>query len=282
MKYLRGNLENKMLFERKTKDRNQWQWIIYPLGALGIFFGVGTTFGMKYAFYVLGGLFILVSSMSFITHWRTQNTGFLIVALFQVSVGMLCFSAAPAIEDKSQIGITPIFIVTTYALMIAVFYHAINRKLKWRGQEILELAAMPVEDTGNNYTPRPRPTGKTEVSRTEMIRFVNFITSNLIAFVFREENRFVFVLPLPGNDTPYLLGLKKDYLNDTWVAIDFDGNVSVNITEEDYLLFKQDLNFDQLCESLGNVFIEFLALSKDGQEDRIIDRMNALRLFPLA
>ena len=93
---------------------------------------------------------------------------------------MLCFSAAPAIEDKSRLGITPIFIITTYALMIAVFYQAVNRKLKWRGQEILELAAMPVEDTGNNYTPRPRPAGKTEVSRTEIIRFVNFITSNLI------------------------------------------------------------------------------------------------------
>jgi len=270
-----------MLFERKTKDRNRWTWIIYPIGAVGIFLGTATTFGIQVAFYVMGGIFMLISSMSFITYWRTQNSGFLIVALFQVSAGMMCISVSPLIEDKSQPGLTPIFLVTTYALMIAVFYQAVNRKLKWRGQEIFELAAMPVEDTGNNYTPRPRPAGQTEVSRTEMARFVNFITENLMAFVFREENRFVFVLPLPGDDTPYLLGLKKDYLNDTWVAIDFDGNVSVNITEEDYLLFKQDLNFDQLCESLGNVFIDFLALSKDGQEERIIDRMNALRLFPL-
>ncbi len=70
-----------MLFERKTKDRNQWQWIIYPIGALGIFFGVGTTFGIPIAFYVLGSIFILFSSISFITYWRTQNAGFLVVAL---------------------------------------------------------------------------------------------------------------------------------------------------------------------------------------------------------
>ena len=140
---------------------------------------------------------------------------------------------------------------------------------------------MPIEDTSNNYTSRPRPAGQTEVSKTELIRFVDFITTNLIAFAFHEENRVVFVLTLPGNDLPYLLGLRKDYLQDTWVAIDFDGNVSVNITEEDYLLFKQDLNFDQLCESLGSLFIEFLELSKQGQEQRIIDKMNALRLFPL-
>jgi hypothetical protein len=77
-----------------------------------------------------------------------------------------------------------------------------------------------------------------------------------------------------------LLGIKKDYLEDTWVAIDYDGNISVNITEDDYLLFKQDLDFDQLCQSLGDVFIEFLELSKNGQESQIIDRMNALRLNP--
>jgi hypothetical protein len=118
------------------------------------------------------------------------------------------------------------------------------------------------------------------VNKTEMIRFVDFVVTKLIAFAFPEENRVVFVLTLPGNDLPYLLGIKKDYLDDTWVAIDYEGNISVNITQEDYLLFKQDLDFDQLCQSLGNVFAEFLEFSKNGQEARIIDMMNALRLNP--
>lgn len=270
-----------MLFERKTKDRNPWHFFIYPVLFIGGFLGLATTLGLPIALYVLGSMFILLSSMAFITFWRTQNMGFIPVALFQVFVGLLLFSIPPLIEDNSNPGLTPIIAVLMYVMMGASFYQLFNRKLRWRGQEVFEMAAMPIEDTGNNYTPRPRPAGKTEVSRTEMIRFVDFVRTHLIAFAFREENRYVFVLPLPGNDLPYLLGIKKDYLNDTWVAIDFDGNVSVNITEEDYLLFKQDLNFDQVCESLGNVFIEFLELSKEGQEDRIIDRMNALRLNPL-
>ena len=29
---------------------------------------------------------------------------------------------------------------------------------------------------------------------------------------------------VPGKDNPYIFGLKKDYLNDTWVAIDYEGN----------------------------------------------------------
>ena len=270
-----------MYFERKTKNRIEWNLLIFPLVFLGTFFGLATTVGFPIAFYVLGAMFILLSSMTFLTFWRTQNAGFIPVALFQVFVGLVCISAPPAIEDRSNPGLVPVFLVLMYVMMAASFYQILNRKLRWRGQEIFEMAAMPIEDTGNNYTPRPRPAGNTEVSRTEMIRFVDFVRTHMIAFAFREENRYVFVLPLPGNkDLPYILGIKKDYLGDTWVAIDFDGNVSVNISEDDYLIFKQDFNFDQLCESLGNVFIEFLELSKEGQEDRIIDRMNALRLNP--
>ena len=176
---------------------------------------------------------------------------------------------------------TPLFGVIMYILMLVVGYLTINRKLRWRGEEVFELAAMPVEDIGDSFSARPRPAGKVPVSKTEMIRFVEFMTKNLIAFAFREENRMVFVPTLPGNDLPYLLGIKKDYLNDTWVAIDYEGNIIVNITEEDYLLFKMDLDFDQLCQSLGDLFREFLEFSKQGQDSRIIDRMNALRLSPI-
>jgi hypothetical protein len=220
--------------------------------------------------------------MPFITFWKTRNSGFLAVTMFMVFTGVMCLSAPPAIEDKSNMGMIPIFIVGVYASMLIVGYLTFNRKLKWRGQEIFELAAMSVEDTGNSFTSRPRPAGQVVISKTEMIRFIDFITINLIAFAFREENRIVFVLGLPGKDTPYILGIKKDYIEDTWVAIDYDGKVAVNITQDDYLLFKQDLDFDKLCQSLGNVFMEFMELSQNGKESQIVDRMNALRLHPFS
>jgi hypothetical protein len=267
-------------YERKTKDQSILKILPFPLGVLIVFFTLMATVGPGLAFYVLGGIFLLVSVMPFITFWRTRNAGFLAVAMFLVFAGLMCLSAPSAIKDKSEPGLTPLFIVGMYILMLVVGYLTLNRKLKWRGQEIFELAALTVEDTGDSFTARPRPAGQVPISKTEMIRFVDFITTNLIAFAFREDNRVVFVLTLPGNDLPYLLGIKKDYLEDTWVAIDYDGNISVNVTEDDYLLFKQDLDFDQLCQSLGNVFIEFLELSKNGQESQIIDRMNALRLNP--
>jgi hypothetical protein len=269
-----------MLFERKTKDRNWLKELLFPLGALIAFFGTASIAGFGPAFYVLGGIFLLASLLPFITFSRTGNAGYLAVGMFQVFAGLVCVSAPPAIEDRSEVGLIPLFIVGMYAFMLVTGYQLFNRKLKWRGQEIFELAAMPIEDTGDSFTARPRPAGQVPISKTEMIRFVDFVTRNMIAFAFREEHRIVFVLALPGNDLPYILGLKKDYQEDTWVAIDYDGNISVNITQEDYLLFKQDLDFDQLCQSLGNVFAEFLQLSQKGQESQIIDRMNALRLNP--
>ena len=271
-----------MLFERKTKDRNLFYTLIYPFGSIALYLGTMAIFGVYPAFYTVGGIFLLVSVIPFVSFWKTRNAGFLAVGLFQFFGFLLCISAPSAIEDKSRAGFIPPLIIGMYAFMLMSGYQLLNRKLKWRGQEIFELAAMPVEDLGNSYSARPRPAGKTSVSKTEMIRFVDFITTHLIAFAFREDNRIVFVPALPGKDTPYLFGLKKDYLNDTWVAIDYEGNVSVNVTEKDYLILKQDLDFDQFCASLGNVFIGFLELSKAGQEEKIIDQMNALRLNPLS
>jgi hypothetical protein len=54
--------------------------------------------------------------------------------------------------------------------------------------------------------------------------------------------------------------------------------MSVNISREDYFEYKEDLSFDRLCESLGDVFAGFLDLHRTGTAVRIIDRMNAVRV----
>lgn len=269
-----------MFFERKTIKQNILKSIWFPFLSLAIFITVFGLFGPTPAFYALGIIYFIAPIFPFAIALKTGNNGYLAVGLFQIFAGLVCISAPPAINNKSDIGLIPIFLFLMYALMMVSGYQAFNRKLRWRGEEVFELAAMPVEDIGNSFTARPRPAGNVPVSKTEMIRFVDFISKHLIAFPFREENRVVFVLTLPGNDLPYIFGIKKDYLEDTWVAVDYDGNITVNITEDDYLLFKMDLDFDQICQSLGNVFSEFLELSKTGKESQIIDRMNALRLNP--
>jgi hypothetical protein len=278
-----------MYYERKTRDRNAFQFLWFPLLVVGSFIGLTAILGVFTAFYFLSAVFFAVSFFPLIIFWRTRNAGFLAVGLYLFLSAMLCVSAPTAIRNKPEIGLVPLFLVGVYVSGLVSAYLFFNRKLKWRGQEIFEMAGMQVEETGDSFTARPRPAGKIPVSKTEMIRFVDFITSNLIAYPFTEENRVVFVLALPGNDLRYLLGYndlsrllgsKKDYLEDTWVAIDFDGHISVHIAQNDYLMFKQDLAFDQLCQAVGNVFADFLELSQNGREQTIIDRMNALRLSP--
>ena len=46
--------------------------------------------------------------------------------------------------------------------------------------------------------------------------------------------------------------------NSDWTLSDFDGNVSASISKKDYLAFTEELAFDQLCDSLGKLFIEFM------------------------
>ena len=116
------------------------------------------------------------------------------------------------------------------------------------------------------------------MSKTEIARFTDFVTRELVSIVFIEEDSLFFVPVIGFSEYAYMLGLKKDYIEETWVSLDAEGKLSVHISEKDYLRYKIDLDFDRLCESLGEVFSEFIQLSNQGQEERIIEKMNALRL----
>ena len=76
------------------------------------------------------------------------------------------------------------------------------------------------------------------------------------------------------------LGMPTDFSKFSYIAFDFNGDIFVNVGKNDYLKYKDQLTFDQLCESLGQLFIEFLELFKKGEGVRIIDRMNGLQLSP--
>jgi hypothetical protein len=64
--------------------------------------------------------------------------------------------------------------------------------------------------------------------------------------------------------------------------MDFEGNVAVNISKEYYLDFKDNLSFDQLCESMGSLLINFFKYYRDGQEIRIIDHLNEMKIGPFS
>ena len=109
-------------------------------------------------------------------------------------------------------------------------------------------------------------------------RFAAFLHKNLIAIPYIENGSIVISI---NAKFARQIGLLTDYLDTTWVRFDNDGNVTANISRSDYLKYNDELSFDQLCNSLGKLFIEFhdLFLADDGL--RILDRIDSLRLNPL-
>ena len=142
---------------------------------------------------------------------------------------------------------------------------------------MLELAALPVKDTLNGFTGRPRATSKADYTEDELLQFTKFITKNMIAIPYKQENTVIFLLAMK---IIHKLGMPTEFSKYSYVSFDFLGNVTVNIGKNDYLKYRDQLTFDQLCESLGQLFIEFLELFKKGEGVRIIDRMDTLQLSP--
>jgi hypothetical protein len=240
-------------------------------GLTWIFFGVNT------ALIVTAILIFLYALFSFTTYLRTHNTGYLISTLYQLSLALVVWTTPWKLDTKDHT-LPNLFFLSMIVFGIWMIYLAVNKKLKWRGREIFELAAAPVEEAGHGFTGRPLSAGKIESTKRDILGFAEFTARNLIALSYTNADKVVFVPVKMGKEFGHVLRPNPDITKGTWVAFDFYGNVSVSISKEDYLDYQEDLSFDQLCESMGNLFVEFLELFKRGEGVRIIDRMDALQL----
>jgi len=206
----------------------------------------------------------------FIFLLRTKNPVYWVSIFSLVFGGLLVWTFSDRITF-----IRPYVAVGTVFFAFWAVYLLLTRKMKWREREILELAAKSIHDTRDGFTGRPRPTGKVDSNKEEILKFSKFIFRYLIAVPYIEKDRVVIVVT--GKIYKHLLNLKHGYIKDSWVALDFNGNVSVNISHRTYLRYQDELTFDQLCQSLGDLFKQFLELYKKGEGLRIIDRMDALK-----
>lgn len=260
----------------KLKPDRNFIPILIPFAALvgGAFFWV--FFGMAAGFTFFAAVFAVYALYSFLTFIKTRNTGFVVLALFQLSAGLMVYTSPASRQSGSSL---PMFFgALTFFFLVWTVILAAQKKTKWRGREVMELAAMPVESTGNGYTSRPLPAGKTDFTQAQIMDFSKFALQNLIAVAYIGKDKVVFVPVMMGKEYAYILGLKPDYTDDTWVAFGFDGSVTVNISHRDYLNYQEALSFDQLCTSLGDLFVDFMEMFQRGEGVRVIDRMDTLRI----
>lgn len=232
-------------------------------------------------FYVLGSIMLFYALLVFYTFYRTKHNWTLLSVIYMISYGSVLISIAPHIDLNNHVEFpttTKVLIATTIILFNWLLYLNNKRKLKWRGREILELAANNVDQTNGSFTERPLPTGKVDFSQHDLEEFARFFERKLLGLVYREDSRIVFMPLKYKNEYFALFNPSYNYHEKTWVAISYNGNVSVNISKMDYLDYKKDLAFDQLCNSLNDVIIDFIALFIEGKEVRIIDQMDELKI----
>jgi len=231
-------------------------------------------FQKAYGIFALIGAFYVVINM--ILYFKTSNSGYIVLTLMFLCI--IAFAVAIfiyGIDDNKKI---PMALgVLTVFMGIWVVYLIFSKKLKWRTRELLEIAAMPVKDTNDGYTERPLAVGRIEYTENEIKNFSMFVRQNLMAIPYEEEDKVIYAIDVPFWE---LLRFSRDYSDDTQVVFHYDGHVTARIAKSEYLKYRDRLSFDQLCDSLGELFINYIDMYVKGEGIRIIDQFNALKLNP--
>jgi hypothetical protein len=250
----------------KLKPINWGRAVVF--GVIGIvlfasvFAIIRTTMAERMADVLCGIIYLGVTAVCMFAWIKGKQVHVLPIMLMNLMVALDYFVGFP-------MPIVVIISVCLSTLIIYMFYVFLKHTARYR--RILERAARPVDDAQNGFTRRPYPSGKAVYSKGEIFGFAEFLKSRLIAIPFVESNGIT--LAFPEDWLGRLYDMHGSYLDDTRVIFQFNGQVSAHITEKDYKKYQEELTFDQLCSSLGNMFIEFMELYKNGEGDLILEKI---------
>ncbi len=272
-----------MSLECKLKPDRNITGILIPLSMIFLFGVASLAFGLTTGFIVLAAMLALFGLFYLYIVVRTGNLLHLFPAAEAVFFTYMFWMLSTRYDiggwDQLQLISWKVAYLTGLVFfLVVVILLAVNRKLKWRGREIFELAADSVEVAGNGYTHRPCPVGKVEYRLEQLRGFARFAAKNLIALPYITSKNITLVPVKMGDEFGRVLGLSGDYRDASWVNFDVSGEVSVHISQKDYLDYREPLAFDQLCASLGQVFIDFFVLYCNGEGVRAVDRMDDLKI----
>ncbi len=265
-----------MYFMRKLHPPKMSTDTIIMLGLLPLIILLFVFAGYRATFAFIAFLELIFAAVQVGLFLRTRNIYFIwmAVALAMIFIFALALSIFGLEEARERA--RPLSLLVIMALGI-VIYLITGKKVKWRTREVLELSAMPVSGMENGFTERPLVAGRAEGTELEIESFAAFVRENQIAIPYFEDG--ALILSLTSNYWKQI-GFKNGYEDESWVRFDRNGQVTASISKDHYLNFKGHLSFDQLCQSLGTLFIKFFELYKKGQGKQVIDQCNNLHLNP--
>ena len=147
-----------------------------------------------------------------------------------------------------------------------------HEKLEANARRLFRLASELIFETSNGFTSRPYSAGTAEFSREEILGFARFLNGKNIVRSIMKKDSVTLTFSMGISPLKY-----PDTKNISYVSFDYDGNISVQISKYDYKRYKEKLTFNELCDSLANVFKRFLTYYQNGNDDRIITELKALK-----
>ncbi|MEA3476860.1 MAG: hypothetical protein U9R60_01670 [Bacteroidota bacterium] len=146
-----------------------------------------------------------------------------------------------------------------------------SNRLEKSARRIFKLAAEMVTDTSNGFTGRPYYAGQEEYNKNEIIGLARYLNG-------KDISRYT-VSP-KSVQVGFSMGRSpladKTFQKISHISFANDGKVMVQISEQDYKMYRNQLTFNQLCEALSNVFTQFLDYYKNGNEERIITELKSI------
>jgi len=258
-----------MDFFRKVKSRELPAEAVLWIILTPLLFVVILLFGFGILLIVPIGLVYGITNIAMF--FRSYNWGYMITALFFLL--MSAFAVTLVFRGDIHTSWTISFAIAWVSSLGIIIYMGLNQTLKWWSYEVLEMAAIPVDEITEGFTNRPLPVGKITCNREEINRFAKFIRRHLIAIPLFRTDRVVFRIAHTRFD---LLSMEKNYSQETYISFMNDGTVTVNIAQTDYQNYKDSYAFNQLCDHLGKLFIEFFEYYKKGEQENILHKLKTM------
>ncbi|MBD3415235.1 MAG: hypothetical protein GF421_12505 [Candidatus Aminicenantes bacterium] len=224
-------------------------------------------FGSSGFYWTFGSIQFLLALMHFFVLLRTRYLAYLIPVGMYFLWGMTFLHL---FEDHPW---HTYFAGASAVLLFAFIFVLVSKRINWRFKEILELAAKPVKGTADGFSHRPFPAGSADFTGKDVVGLARYLKKYVVVFPFIESDRVVLVIP--EYMWLYMVLFRNSYQNETYVAFENSGNVTVRIARRDYEKYKQELTFDHLCGSLGELFKQFVQWYMEGIPEKILDRLNS-------
>lgn len=214
---------------------------------------------------------LLVFTQALVEHLllfiRTRNPGFAVFILLYLDIALFFLLRF----IKNDFLWLPMLYAAIPLVLLGILV-LVSGKIRPRGRRILELAAMSVDEKADGFTARPFPVGKSTYTKEEIMGFTGFLSRHLVVSPRIQEDRVYLVIN--ASEISYLTFRWVNIQRKTYVAFDFSGHISIHIAKRDYRRYKDELTFDRLCRSLGDLFKQFLILYQRGESQTVIDMMD--------